>query len=79
MDTFPGLKVCLFLLGITIYQGNNACNSLVCGFMALLSKHLQNDHRRGHEMVSERFVRAQREAVNVLPPTEAGAPNELSE
>lgn len=29
--------------------------------------------------VSEGFVRAQREAVNVLPPTEAGAPNELSQ
>lgn len=79
MDTFPGLKGCLFILGITIYQGNNPCSSSVCGFLALLSKHLQKDHRRVHETVSEGFVRAQKEAVNVLPPTEAGVPNKLSE
>lgn len=47
--------------------------------MALLSKHLQNDHRRVHKRVSEGFVRAQGEAVSVLPPTEAGAPKELSQ
>lgn len=44
-----------------------------------LSKHLQNDHRRVQETASEGFVRAQREAVSVLPPTEAGVPQELSE
>lgn len=52
---------------------------LIVDFMAMLSKHLQKDHRRAHRTVSEGFLRAQREAVGVLPPTEAGAPKELSE
>lgn len=28
INTFPGLKFSLFILGITIYQGNNSCYSL---------------------------------------------------